>query len=122
MTRRAHQSKRPTDTVTARETAQRLLGEDADLPTGEELDMLRLQLRWHAMLLIPVLETAVQDRPEDAPERVTAADVIAEARARLASEPRNTLPAEVAHAQSLSRSVLTLADALDSLRLVSAGP
>ena len=46
----------PLDVQTMREAARRLLAEDAELPSEEELETLTLQLRGHLTLTIPVVE------------------------------------------------------------------
>jgi len=101
----------PVDVQTMRETAARLLAEDAELPALEELETLTLLLRGHLMLAIPEVETAAGKLPEDDVPRACALACIGEARMRLRLEPSNgTLPAGVAHAQRLARSVRALTD------------
>lgn len=101
----------PLDVPTMRETAARLLSEDAELPSPEELETLTLLLRGMIMLAIPEIETAAGKLPEDDVPRACALACVGEARMRLRLEPSNqTLPAGVAHAQRLARSVRALAD------------
>jgi hypothetical protein len=101
----------PLDVPTMRETAARLLAEDAELPSLEELETLTLLLRGMIMVAIPEVETAAGKLPEDDVPRACALACIGEARMRLRLEPSNqTLPACVAHAQRLARSVRALAD------------
>lgn len=101
----------PIDVQTMRETAARLLAEDAELPSLEELETLTLLLRGHLMLAIPEVETAAIKRPDGDVQRACALACIAEARMRLRLEPSNgTFPAAVAHAQGLARSVKALTD------------
>ncbi|WP_329334679.1 DUF6415 family natural product biosynthesis protein [Streptomyces sp. NBC_01352] len=98
------------DLETMRESARRLLADDAELPTPEELETLTLLLRGHMMLLIPAVEDAARLLPEDAVPRACALACVGEARMRLGLEPGRTLPAGIAHAQRLARSVNALCD------------
>ncbi|GAA4016068.1 DUF6415 family natural product biosynthesis protein [Streptomyces plumbiresistens] len=98
------------DLETMRESARRLLGDDAELPTTEELETLTLLLRGHMMLLIPAVEDATRGLSEDSIPRACALACVGEARMRLGLEPGQTLPAGIAHAQRLSRSVNALCD------------
>ncbi|MEV7885898.1 DUF6415 family natural product biosynthesis protein [Streptomyces sp. NPDC002817] len=101
----------PIDVQTMHETAARLLSEDAELPSLEELETTTLLLRGMIMVAIPDVETAAGKLPEDAIPRACALACIGEARMRLRLEPSNgTLPAGIAHAQRLARSVRALAD------------
>ncbi|MEU9285016.1 DUF6415 family natural product biosynthesis protein [Streptomyces sp. NPDC048275] len=99
------------DVQTMRETAARLLAEDAELPSPEELENLTLLLRGMIMVSIPEVETAAGKLPEDDVPRACALACIGEARMRLRLETSNgTFPAAVAHAQRLARSVRALTD------------
>ncbi|AVV42371.1 hypothetical protein C6376_13985 [Streptomyces sp. P3] len=101
----------PIDVEAMRETAARLLSEDAELPSLEEVETLTLLLRGMIMVAIPDVETAAGKLPKDDVPRACALACIGEARMRLRLEPSNgTLPAGVAHAQRLARSVRALAD------------
>lgn len=101
----------PVDLQTMRETATRLLSEDAELPSTQELETLTLLLRGMIMLAIPEIEKATGKLPEDDVPRACALACVGEARMRLRLEPSNgTFPAGVAHAQRLARSVRALAD------------
>ncbi|MDX3252491.1 DUF6415 family natural product biosynthesis protein [Streptomyces scabiei] len=101
----------PLDVPTMRDTAARLLAEEAELPSLEEVETLTLLLRGMIMVAIPEIETAAGKLPEDAVPRACALACVGEARMRLRLEPSNgTLPACVAHAQRLARSVRALAD------------
>ncbi|MFG2678302.1 DUF6415 family natural product biosynthesis protein [Streptomyces sp. NPDC048392] len=94
-----------------RADARRLLADDAEPPSPEDLDTLTLMLRGHMMLAVPVVETAAQQLPEDDIPRACALACIGEARMRLRLEPRNSsLPAGIAHAERLARSVNALCD------------
>lgn len=105
----------PLDLETMRNTARRLLAEDAELPTSEELETLTLTLRGHMMLLVPAVEDAARPLPEDDVPRACALACVGEARMRLGMEPGPTLPAAVAHAQRLGRSVNALCDHVENL-------
>ncbi|PZH20148.1 hypothetical protein C1I97_01600 [Streptomyces sp. NTH33] len=105
----------PPDITTMRATVRRLLADDAEPPSPEELDTLTLQLRGHIMLMIPVVEKATGRLPKDDAPRACALACIGEARMRLNLEPGRTLPAGIAHAQRLARSVAALADHYENL-------
>ncbi|HZF92092.1 DUF6415 family natural product biosynthesis protein [Streptomyces sp.] len=108
----------PLDVEAMRTAARRLLVEDAELPSDDELDTLTLQLRGHLMLAIPVVEALAARLPEDDVPRACAHAGIGEARMRLGLEPRQALPARIAHAQRLARSVNALCDHYENLREV----
>jgi hypothetical protein len=94
-----------------RDTVARLLAEDAELPSLEELENLTLLLRGMITVSIPEVETAAGKLPEDDVPRACALACIGEARMRLRLEPSNgTFPAAVAHVQRLARSVGALTD------------
>ncbi|MET9392442.1 DUF6415 family natural product biosynthesis protein [Streptomyces sp. NPDC006624] len=98
-----------------RSTALRLLAEDAEPPSPEELETLTLTLRGHMMLLVPAVEDAAQGLPEDDVPRACALACIGSARLRLGQEPGRNLPAGIAHAQGLARSVNALCDHVENL-------
>ncbi|EFL31937.1 predicted protein [Streptomyces viridochromogenes DSM 40736] len=98
----------PLDTATMRAAADRLLAEDAELPSQDELETLTLRLRGHLMLTIPEVEGLARQLPEEVQPRVSALAGVGEARTRLDLEPGSNLPAGVVHAQRLARSVLAL--------------
>ncbi|MFJ1650122.1 DUF6415 family natural product biosynthesis protein [Streptomyces sp. NPDC088337] len=104
------------DLETMRATVHRLLAEDAEPPSPDELDTLTLLLRGHTMVLIPEVEKATSRLPKDDVPRACAMACIGEARMRLGLEPGRGLPAGIAHAQRLARSVNALADHLENLR------
>ncbi|MFD5472935.1 DUF6415 family natural product biosynthesis protein [Streptomyces sp. NPDC127105] len=103
------------DIVTMRATVRRLLAEDAEPPSPEELDTLTLLLRGHIMVLIPRVEKLTGCLPADDVPRACAMACIGEARMRLNLEPGRGLPAGISHAQRLARSVNALADHLETL-------
>ncbi|MFD6294322.1 DUF6415 family natural product biosynthesis protein [Streptomyces sp. NPDC060235] len=98
-----------------RETAARLLRDDAELPTFEEMETLTLQLRGHMMLLIPEVETTAEQQPRDDIPRYCALACIGEARAKLGLTAGFGLPAGIAHAKRLSRSLNALCDHYENL-------
>ncbi|MCX4912784.1 DUF6415 family natural product biosynthesis protein [Streptomyces sp. NBC_00687] len=98
-----------------REATARLLRDDAELPTFEEMETLTLQLRGHMMLLIPEVETAAERQPKDDIPRFCALACIGEARAKLSLRAGLGLPAGIAHAKRLSRSLNALCDHYESL-------
>ncbi|MET8243546.1 DUF6415 family natural product biosynthesis protein [Streptomyces sp. NPDC005202] len=105
----------PLDLETMRGSARLLLAEDAELPTTGELETLTLTLRGHMMLLVPAVEDATRGLPDDDVPKACALACVGEARMRLGLEPGRTLPAAVAHAQRLARSVNALCDHVENL-------
>lgn len=100
----------PPDVETMRATARRLLADGAEPPGPEELETLTLLLRGQLMVAIPVVEGVAGRLPEGDALRACALACVGEARMRLRREPGRTLPAGIAHAQRLARSVDALAD------------
>ncbi|MGW3730133.1 DUF6415 family natural product biosynthesis protein [Streptomyces sp. NPDC000851] len=100
----------PVDLQTMRACADRLLAEDVEAPYPEDLETLTLQLRGHIMVAVPEVETAALALPEDGVPRACALFCIGEARLRLSVELGCSLPARVAHARRLARSVHALCD------------
>ncbi|KPI17942.1 hypothetical protein OK074_8039 [Actinobacteria bacterium OK074] len=105
----------PVDAETMRETTARLLADDALLPAADDLDTLTLLCRGHLMVLIPEVERATRGRPEDDVLKTGALTGTGEARRRLDLVPDARLPAEVAHAKRLARSVDCLLTHLENL-------
>ncbi|WP_055491687.1 DUF6415 family natural product biosynthesis protein [Streptomyces sp. TP-A0356] len=103
------------DIATMRTAARRLLDEDAELPSVEELETLTLLLRGNIMLMIPEVEKATLGLPKDDVPRACALACVGESRMRLGLEPGPGLPAGIAHAQRLARSVNALCDHLENL-------
>ncbi|GEC06579.1 hypothetical protein SSP24_42340 [Streptomyces spinoverrucosus] len=77
----------PIDIGTMRSTAHRLLADDAEPPSSEELETLTLQLRGHIDLLIPEVETAALRLPRYYPPRDSALTLVWVARRLLTSGP-----------------------------------
>ncbi|MGW0820105.1 DUF6415 family natural product biosynthesis protein [Streptomyces sp. NPDC002845] len=109
----------PVDIETMRTAARRLLADDAVLPTPEELETLTLQLRGHLALTVPEVEAAAEKLPEDDIPRACALACVGTARMHLGLEPGHGLPAGIAHAQRLARSVNALCDHVENLRHAS---
>lgn len=111
----------PLDIEMMRSTARRLLAEDAEPPTPNELETLTLQLRGHIMVAIPDVEAAARRLPEDDVPRACALACVCEARMRLGLEPGRALPTGIAHAQRLARSVNALCDHYENLAKLGLG-
>ncbi|WP_328506907.1 DUF6415 family natural product biosynthesis protein [Streptomyces sp. NBC_00391] len=105
----------PLDIETMRVTARRLLAERAEPPSFDEWETLTLQLRGHIMVALPEVEAAAGALPEGDVPRACALACVGEARRRLGLEPGPTLPAGIAHAQRLARSVNALCDHHENL-------
>ncbi|AEM87880.1 DUF6415 family natural product biosynthesis protein [Streptomyces violaceusniger] len=106
---------RPLGIRTMRASARRLLAEDAELPSTDEVETLTLRLRGHIMVAVPEVEQMVGTLPRDDTRRACARACIGEARMRMRLEPGATLPARIAHAQRLARSVNALCDHYENL-------
>lgn len=83
----------PVDVDLMRENAARLLADNAELPTAEELGTLVLMLRGHIMLVISEVQAATERLPEDDVPRACALACIGEAHMWLRLEPGGNLPA-----------------------------
>jgi hypothetical protein len=105
----------PIDTYLMREAARRLLAEDADLPSEDELDTLTLQLCGLLTLAIPAVEDLAERFPEDDVPRACAHSAVMAARVRLSRPPGRTLPSRIAYAQRLAHSVNALCDHYENL-------
>ncbi|MER5844596.1 DUF6415 family natural product biosynthesis protein [Streptomyces prasinus] len=105
----------PIDITTVRATVSRLLADDAELPTEDELETLLLQLRGNLMLLIPEVETTAAKLPKGDPVGHCARACIGEARMKLSVEPPESFPRRVGYAQKLARVLRALADHFDTL-------
>ncbi|WP_254407958.1 DUF6415 family natural product biosynthesis protein [Streptomyces sp. AC495_CC817] len=105
----------PLDIETMRATARSLLAEDAEPPNTDELETLTLKLRGHIMVAVPEVEAAAGPLPEGDVPRACALACVGEARMRLGLEPGPALPAGIAHAQRLARSVNALCDHHENL-------
>lgn len=105
----------PIDIETMRSSVRRLLAENAELPGVDELETLTLQLRGHIMVAIPEVEVAAGKLHADDVPRACALACVGEARMRVNMEAGPTLPAGIAHAQRLARSVNALCDHYENL-------
>lgn len=105
----------PLDRETMRAATRRLMGPDAQLPAFEEVETLTLLYRGNLMLLIPEVERAACGLPQyDVPKACALAGVT-DARTRMDLHAGPGLPAAIAHAQLLARSVNALLDHLENL-------
>ncbi|MFJ2259578.1 DUF6415 family natural product biosynthesis protein [Streptomyces sp. NPDC087844] len=73
--------------------SRRLLAEDAELPTPDELETFTLQLRGHIMVAVPEVEAAAGRPPGGDVPRTCALARVGEARMRLGLGPVRTLSA-----------------------------
>jgi hypothetical protein len=93
-----------------RASAHRLLAEDTEPPSPEELQTLTLQLSAYLVLAVPLVEAAALALSADSVPRACAMFCVADARLRLSVEPRHSLSARTAHARRLAQSVHALCD------------
>ncbi|MFJ1536773.1 DUF6415 family natural product biosynthesis protein [Streptomyces mirabilis] len=94
---------------------RRLLAEDAQLPSLEELETLTLQLRGHIALLIPEVETTAGRLPKDDVPRYCALACVGEARGKLSQQARPGTGGSAAHARRLARVLNALVDHHENL-------
>ncbi|MGV9852520.1 DUF6415 family natural product biosynthesis protein [Streptomyces sp. NPDC003442] len=106
---------RPLDFQTMRASTRRLLADDAELPSTEEMETLTIRLRGHIMVAVTEVEQMADRLPEDDTRRACARACIGEARMRMRLEPGATPATRIAHAQRLARSVNALCDHYESL-------
>ncbi|MFE9018969.1 DUF6415 family natural product biosynthesis protein [Streptomyces sp. NPDC007808] len=102
----------PTDITTMRTSARRALTEAHDT---NDLTTLAHTLRSHMQVLIPEVEAAAGQQPEDSIPRYCALACVGEARRKLRIGNGQTLPARVAVAQKLARCVNALCDHYENL-------
>lgn len=105
----------PPDIGTMRESARRLLAEDAVQPAADDLDTLTLTLRGHMDLLIPEVEQAAGRLSEDDIPRYCALACVGEARGRLRASPSPGPGGDAAYAYRLARSLNALCDHWENL-------
>jgi hypothetical protein len=98
-----------------RADAHELIGDDAELPTWDDLDAMTMRLRGHIQQLIPAIGERMVGLPRDDTLRARVEAGVGEALRRLDETPRTDLIATVGHAQRLARSVNGLANRLDEL-------
>lgn len=96
---------------------RRVLAADAEPPSTDELQDLQRLYRGAIQQLIPRVEDVAFVLPRDDVPRACALAGIGEARRRLDEHPAPGLPAGIAHAQRLARSVNALLDHAENLRL-----
>ncbi|MCX4905811.1 DUF6415 family natural product biosynthesis protein [Streptomyces sp. NBC_00878] len=109
----------PVDTTKMRATTARLLANDAGPLSPGELDTLTLTLKGYMQLLIPEVERAAAQPPDDDPTMTIpvacAVVAAAEARRKLDIPLRPGASAASAYARRLARSVECLLTSLESL-------
>ncbi|PIB11434.1 MULTISPECIES: DUF6415 family natural product biosynthesis protein [Streptomyces] len=105
----------PVAIETMRATAARVLAEDAQPPTADELHTLTLPCEGHLTLLIPEVLKACLGRPDDDTLTAGALKGVVQARTRLDIVPGMQWSRQVAHAQRLARSVDCLLGHLENL-------
>ena len=106
---------RPVDIATMRETVDRLLVPDAELPEDRELDSLTGLLRGHIELVIPELQSVAVKLPKDDILRYCALACAGEARGRLAPQLAPFPGGDFAYARRLARSLNALVDYYEHL-------
>ncbi|MFD5392265.1 DUF6415 family natural product biosynthesis protein [Streptomyces sp. NPDC127074] len=109
------QHQRPLDIRTMRAGTRRLLAKGAEPLSLEEVETLTLRLRGHITVAVPGVEQMARSLSEDDTRRACARACIGEARMRMRMELGATLPARIAHAQRLARSVNALCDHYENL-------
>ncbi|MEV6835531.1 DUF6415 family natural product biosynthesis protein [Streptomyces sp. NPDC051133] len=105
----------PPDIATMRATARRLLAEDAAPIGPDELETLRLTLRGHLQLLIPVIEAMTLGLPKDDVPRACALAGAREATMRLRLGVGDYPPVRMSVTMKLARSVNALCDHYENL-------
>ncbi|MGW5429937.1 DUF6415 family natural product biosynthesis protein [Streptomyces sp. NPDC004059] len=105
----------PPDIATMRATARRLLADDAKPISGDELETVRLTLRGHLQLLIPVIEAQALGLPRDDIPRTCALAAMREATMRLRLGVGDNPPVRMSVAMRLARSVNALCDHYENL-------
>ncbi|MEU6261424.1 DUF6415 family natural product biosynthesis protein [Streptomyces sp. NPDC047043] len=98
-----------------RHTISRLLGPQAQPPTGDLLATLHSLLRGHTQLLIPEVEHAALQRDADDVPRYVALACIDQARIKLHIQPRPGAYQALVHARRLARSLAALCDHYEAL-------
>jgi hypothetical protein len=105
----------PPDIATMRASARRLLAEDAAPISPDDLETLRLTLRGHLQLLIPIIEAKALDLPKDDIPRACALAGAREARMRLGLGVGDNQLVRMSVAMRLARSVNALCDHYENL-------
>ncbi|MEU2859913.1 DUF6415 family natural product biosynthesis protein [Streptomyces mirabilis] len=98
-----------------RSAVRRLLAEDAQPPSLDELETLTLQLRGHIALLIPEVEATAGRLPKDDVPRYCALACVGEARGKLSQQARPGAGGDAAHARRLARVLNALCDHHENL-------
>ncbi|WP_230396100.1 DUF6415 family natural product biosynthesis protein [Streptomyces blattellae] len=105
----------PLDIAAMRASARRLLVQDAEPISPEDLGILAVLLRDHIQQLIPEVEAATLGLPKDDIPLACALACVGEARMRLRLGAGDTAPVRLSVAVKLSRSVNALCDHLVNL-------
>lgn len=106
----------PIDAVaTMRDSARRLLAEDAEPPSLDELDTLTRTLRGHIRLMIPEVASAAWHEPKDSAPRYCALACIGEARNKLRLGDDGTPAIRVSVVRKLARVLNALCDHYENL-------
>ena len=106
----------PIDAVsTMRDSARRLLAEDADPLAPDELDTLAHTLREHIRLLMPEVASAAWHEPKDSIPRYCALACIGEARNELRLGDDGPPPIRLSAARKLARVLNALCDHYENL-------
>jgi hypothetical protein len=98
-----------------RSVVRRLLAEDAQPPSLDEVETLTLQLRGHIALLIPEVEATAGRLPKDDVPRYCALACVGEARRKLSQQARPETGGSAAHARRLARVLNALVDHHENL-------
>ncbi|CAL9519063.1 DUF6415 family natural product biosynthesis protein [Streptomyces sp. enrichment culture] len=98
------------DVAGMRACAERLLAQDAEELSSEEVEKLTLRLRGQVGLIVREIEQAALALPEDSVPRICALSCVGEARLRLSAQAGRTLHALTSHARGLARSARSLCD------------
>lgn len=100
----------PVDVETIKKSANEVLADGAQIADSDEIETTILLLRGMIMLLIPDVETLAMCLPEDDIPRACALACLGEARMRLRVGSGGDLPRQIAQAQRLARSAISLSD------------
>lgn len=109
----------PADIAVMRQTAQLLLEPDGDPavmpPTTAELATLTAMMRWQLAVIVPAVEDAAKQLPENSISRYTALGCVWEARSRLEAEPQPRTGGAAGHARRLAGVLDALCGQLEQL-------
>jgi hypothetical protein len=106
---------RPLDIETMRASAHRLLTDDAERPSLEDIETLTITLRGHLELLAPEVESAALKLPTDSVPRYCALACVGDAHGKLRAAAGPGVSGAVAYALRLARTLSALCDHYESL-------